>query len=34
MRLFGDELLQSLMIALVQDRRATTAGLIDQSIEA
>ena len=33
-RLFGDELLQSLMIALVQDGRATTAGLVDQSIEA
>jgi len=33
-RLFGDELMQSLMIALVQDGRATTAGLVDQSIEA
>lgn len=32
--LFGDEFLQSLMIPLVQDGRATTAGLVDQSIEA
>lgn len=33
-RLFGDEFLKSLMVALVQGGRAITARLVDQPIEA
>jgi hypothetical protein len=33
MRLLGDHLLQSLLVVLIQDWRATTAGLIDEPVK-
>ena len=33
MRLLGDQFLQSLVVVLIQDRRATTAGLVDEPVE-
>lgn len=34
MRLLGDQFLQSLVVVSIQDRRATTTRLADQTIEA
>ena len=34
MRLLGGQLLQSLVVVLIQDRRAATAGFVDEPVES
>ena len=34
MRLLGDQFLKSLMVVLIQNRRAATAGFVDEPVES